>query len=244
MDLPTLLMIVVVLAAAGAGAWYWLRWRARRRANAYVDRASRRRRVPGEGRSDDHLDAAELLTTGPGPEPDEPPAPGAGPARAPARPARRDELPQMELGLDPRRAASPPGGVIALFVEVGEDRRLAGTDVVEALRTVGMQFGDMRIFHHHGIGQLRREEPLFSAANMFEPGEFDLSQLTRVETRGLALFMQYPGPADPPVVLELMLNTAQRLAEILGAGVCDERHQPLDAAGTERLRARLTRRDR
>ena len=166
-----------------------------------------------------------------------------------------DDRTQLELGFDtpmridesfedePERSAAPgrgkpepPAHVIVFYVEVAEPRRIGGIELLDALRRVGLQHGDMQIFHHFGVGQMSVEEPLFSVANMFEPGEFDLSKIHTISTRGVAMFMRMPTALDGPVAFELMLNTAQRLAEILQAQLCDDDHRALSAETIDEIR--------
>ncbi len=140
-----------------------------------------------------------------------------------------------------RGKPAPPVRVIVFYVEVAEPRRIGGPALLDALRTVGLQHGEMRIFHHFGIGQMSSDESVFSVANMFEPGEFDLSKMHTISTRGVAMFMRLPTPLDAPVAFELMLNTAQRLAELLDAQVCDDDHRPLTAETIEEIREGIAR---
>jgi len=155
-----------------------------------------------------------------------------------------DETLEEQEGQEPapgRGRAAGQARVIVLYVEVAEPRRLAGPELVDALREVDLEHGEMRIFHHFGVGRMRSEQALFSVANMFEPGEFDLSKLPALSTRGVAMFMRLPAPLDGPVVFELMLSTAQRLAQRLDAQVCDEGHRPLSAETIEEIRDAVAR---
>ena len=132
-------------------------------------------------------------------------------------------------------------GVLRLYVRARKDQQFTGTGLVKALNGVGMQFGEMSIFHHFGAGDLKCEVPVFSAANMFEPGTFDLSKIEAFRTSGVALFMQLPGPLDGPVAFELLLNTAQRLATLSGGDLFTEPRTLLDSGGIARLRNRAGR---
>ncbi len=132
-------------------------------------------------------------------------------------------------------------GVLTLYVRARKGQQFSGTDLVKALNGVGMQFGDMSIFHHFGAGDLKCEVPVFSAANMFEPGTFDLGKIEAFRTSGLALFMELPGPLDGPVAFELLLNTAQRLATLSGGDLFAEPRTLLDSGGIAKLRDRAGR---
>ncbi len=135
-------------------------------------------------------------------------------------------------------AAEPISGLISLYVRAHEGQQFSGTTLVKALNAVAMQFGEMAIFHHFGAGELKCQTPVFSAANMFEPGTFDLRKIEAFRTAGVALFLQLPGPLDGPVAFELLLNTAQRLTELTGGELYVDPKHVLDPASIARLRKR------
>jgi cell division protein ZipA len=132
----------------------------------------------------------------------------------------------------------PDNGLINLFIRAREGHQLAGPSLVRSLNAVGMVHGEMAIFHHFGSGELRTEQALFSAANMFEPGTFDLTRIEAFNTSGIALFMQLPTVLDGAVAFELLLNTAQRLAELCGGELYESPQYPLDASHIAVLRKR------
>ncbi|HTT08269.1 MAG TPA: cell division protein ZipA [Gammaproteobacteria bacterium] len=126
--------------------------------------------------------------------------------------------------------------VITLYVAAPGQAEFNGGDLLDALAAMDMRFGEMSIFHYYGAGQLHGTQPLFSAANMLEPGGFDLSAMERFTTPGIALFLCLPCRLNPGMVFELMLNTAQRLAERLQGRVLDDVREPLNAAAIEHMR--------
>jgi cell division protein ZipA len=94
----------------------------------------------------------------------------------------------------------------------------------------------MNIYHHFGAGSLRTEQPLFSLANMFEPGQFNPAEMADFSTDGLALFIQFPTALDGQVAFEMFLTVAQRLAEELKADLLSEPRKALDSHTIERMR--------
>ena len=134
--------------------------------------------------------------------------------------------------------AEPDSGLITLYVRAHDGQQFSGTTLVKALNAVGMQFGEMAIFHHFGAGELKCQTPVFSAANMFEPGTFELRKIEAFRTAGVALFLQLPGPLDGPVAFELLLNTAQRLTELSGGELYADPKHLLDPSSIARLRKR------
>lgn len=133
-------------------------------------------------------------------------------------------------------ADSLPPELLVIYVRSRHETALGGPDLVKALNAVGMRFGDPGVFHHYGAGELCAEEPVFSAANMQEPGYFDLDRIESAEIKGLALFMQLPTSLDGAVAFELFLNTAQRLAEKLSGELYSAPESKLDSAAIDKMR--------
>ena len=116
--------------------------------------------------------------------------------------------------------AAEPAEVLILYVLLPENKEMTGPQLLSALLTLGFKYGDMDIFHRHqdsaGSGAV-----LFSLANMFNPGTFDLENIDKLSTRGVSLFMTLPGPGEPLQNFNLMHNAAKKLAEEFGGQVLD-----------------------
>ena len=65
------------------------------------------------------------------------------------------------------------------------------------------------------------EKVLFSAANIREPGIFDLSAMENFTTEGIAFFMQVHSGVYALWAFELMVESARILADSLDGTVCD-----------------------
>jgi cell division protein ZipA len=164
----------------------------------------------------------------------------------------RAELDRLGRDGSMRAASRSPVGVrpdrkieriVTLFVAARPGRTLAGSDVVVAAEKAGMQFGDMGIFHRLASGKAD-EGPVFSMANMVKPGGFDMSKLEGLQTPGVTLFMTLPGPLPALDAWEMLLPTAQRLAELLDASVLDEERNALGRQRIAHLRDELRAWDR
>jgi len=129
--------------------------------------------------------------------------------------------------------------IIVIYVAAQQEPGFLGTDIFTVLEDLGLRYGDMQIFHHYGVGELKVKKPVFSIANMLEPGIFDPQQLAEFTSPGLALFMRLPGPFGGRIALELMLNSAKKIAEVLEGIVQDENHTPLDPKKISVLRERI-----
>lgn len=132
-----------------------------------------------------------------------------------------------------------PQRIIIFHIIPRARERLEGSAIMQAVVELELLPGEMRIFHHYGIGEMKMDKPLFSLANMIEPGSFELDRMDAFSTPGLVMFMCLPCAIDAQVVFELMLNTAQRLAEMLSADVCDETRRLLGDEKVESIRKTL-----
>lgn len=129
--------------------------------------------------------------------------------------------------------------IIVLYVIAESKQGFDGVDVLTVLEELGLKYGEMKIFHHYGVGELKVKKAIFSVANVVEPGIFPLRQIEQFTTRGLAFFMRLPGPFGGRVAFELMLNTTHRVAEILNGYLEDEKHQLLTPEVVNTLRERI-----
>ena len=132
-------------------------------------------------------------------------------------------------------APAPEPLLIQLGV-VATGAHFAGTDLLHAAGSCGLEPGDMDIFHSsdgEGGGS-------FSMANMVKPGTFPFDAMEEFESPGLMLFAQLDGGFDGMEVLDEMLASARHLATALGGEVLDEARKPLTLTKEELLRARIT----
>ncbi|CAK0758495.1 Cell division protein ZipA [Gammaproteobacteria bacterium] len=113
------------------------------------------------------------------------------------------------------------------------DRPYSGPDLLTALQDAALVYGDMSIFHHRYKGHRR---PVFSMANMVEPGTFNPPAMDDFLTPGLTFFMRLPGQVKGPQALDRLLKSAQHLAAELGGNLCDQRRRPLDKPAIAKLR--------
>jgi len=140
---------------------------------------------------------------------------------------------------EPVPAAKNEELIIALFVIAQNEKGFTGSDIFAVLEEQGLNYGKMRIFHHYGIGEVKTKIPVFSIANVLEPGTFNPQRMEEFISPGLALFMRLPGPFGGRVAFELMLNKAQRIAEILEGNVVDEQHIELTQHAINQLREQI-----
>ena len=144
------------------------------------------------------------------------------------------EVPEQDA--DTLKANQSSEDILVLYITSPAHILFNGLSISKAADEVGMVYGHMNIFHHFGPGKLHSGQPLFSIANMHEPGSFDLGRMADLKTKGVVVFMYSPASIDASVVFELYLNTTQRVAELLGGDVRTSDNEILNTASIKTLR--------
>jgi cell division protein ZipA len=117
--------------------------------------------------------------------------------------------------------------VLVLNVKAPDDKPIQGAALLPMLLTLGFKFGDQDIFHRH-VNSNGKGPVLFSLANMFKPGIFDIDNLENFTTQGISLFMILPIEGDPHQVFNMMHNAARKIADEFSSQVLDGRRSALN----------------
>jgi cell division protein ZipA len=127
--------------------------------------------------------------------------------------------------------------VIAFTIMAPEGQKLSGLDLKAALKTLSFQHGDMQIYHRVTPGM--HKKPLFSVANIIEPGTFNPEDNATMNTPGVLMFAKLPGPVNGLTLFDDLLETAQSLAEKLNGTLCDQSKQQVNQNILESMRSRI-----
>ncbi len=130
---------------------------------------------------------------------------------------RKDRSQEKEIDL--------PTKIIQLNI-VPHENLFYGDDVMSMAHEVGLEPGDMDIFHRFEV-DAEQQHALYSMANMVEPGTFPMDDMDNFSTPGLTLFSQLPGPKDGLSIFADMLHAAEQLANKLGGELRDGAHSAL-----------------
>jgi len=181
-----------------------------------------------------------LLTDAP-PEPEPAPDPLADVS---ARPERPGETMDLLAGIradteTPSQPADPADSeVVMLHVVARDEAGFAGDDILQILLAFELRFGETNFFHRHqqaaGRGAIQ-----FSVANMLKPGVFDIDAMSGFTTPGLSFFVTLPGPEDMMGAFDLMVETAQGVAENLGGDMLDESRSVATRQTLDHMRQRI-----
>ena len=127
--------------------------------------------------------------------------------------------------------------IVALRIARRGGERIPGTLLLDVLHREGLQFGEYRIFHRYAEPAADRvRTPLFSVANMAEPGELDPDRIEEIDLPGVAMFMVLPGPRAGASALTEMLGTARRVAAGLSAELLDARGSTMTRQTADHIR--------
>lgn len=166
--------------------------------------------------------AAPEPEAAPAAPPDDPPA-----AEPPPQTAQREPEPTERAPDPPRQRAhrtNAHGSIFSLALRLpGEG--VAAPSIQRMLERLEFTPGEQHVYHRLGPDG----EPLFTAANLFEPGV--LHPLPEdAKLRGLVFFFQAPPGAETSGRFDRMLGAARECAERFGGRVEDSSHRPLTAA--------------
>ena len=124
---------------------------------------------------------------------------------------------------------------IVLHVVAPDGEEFAGETVTRALEEAEVGFGDHSIYHYPAA-RGSDEDPVFSVANMVEPGYLDLQRQPDFTTPGISFFMRVPGPLEGGAAFSKMLHAARGVATRLGGVLLDESRTPLTSDLAEAIR--------
>jgi cell division protein ZipA len=130
-----------------------------------------------------------------------------------------------------------PVKIIQLAI-VPHDGEFYGDDILCVVQEVGLELGEMDVFHHYGDDPEKRQA-VYSMASMVEPGTFPVGDMDGFSTPGLALFATLPGPKDGLTTFTDMLYAAERLADLLDGELRDDTHSALSKQTISHMREEI-----
>lgn len=137
------------------------------------------------------------------------------------------------------RKSAPAQQIIVMHVVPEDDKTLyTGKQIVAAMKKTGLFYGKMKIFQRV-VEVDGKKQPIFGVANMVEPGVFEASELEKLRSPGLTLFLQLPGPIRGVDAFDRMVSDANALKKELSGVVLNDKREPMDQAWVDILRVKL-----
>lgn len=153
-----------------------------------------------------------------------------------------DTDPSLSQRDESNESAAEEGGpdseIIVIYVSAQEGEYFTGRQILAAMREHDLRYGKMKIFHQV-VEVDGRKESLFGIANMVEPGIFEGSAWDKLQTPGLALFLQIPAPIRGVDAFDTMIDTAVKLAETLHGKLLNDSRDALTTDWIDSVRIRL-----
>lgn len=133
------------------------------------------------------------------------------------------ESEQLDL-TDQQENPTTGGAVYVLNIMAKPSLPFKGYELLQALLSQGLRFGEMSIFHRHQ--QTNGKGPiLFSLTSAVEPGTFDIHNMGTFSCPGLTLFMASSGRSNIDIErFNVMVKTANNIARELN-GTCQDKYR-------------------
>jgi cell division protein ZipA len=121
--------------------------------------------------------------------------------------------------------------LVMLYLAAKSGQSISGAELVLATEKVGLVYGHNSVYHRLAEG-VHANEPIFSMANVIQPGNFYLDHIDTLQTPGVSFFMTLPGPVTAIQAWDSMLPIAERMAQLLDAVLLDSDR---NALGRQRI---------
>jgi cell division protein ZipA len=121
--------------------------------------------------------------------------------------------------------------LVMLYLAAKSGQSISGAELVLATEKVGLVYGHNSVYHRLAEG-VHANEPIFSMANVIQPGNFNLDHIDTLQTPGVSFFMTLPGPVTAIQAWDSMLPIAERMAQLLDAVLLDSDR---NALGRQRI---------
>ena len=109
--------------------------------------------------------------------------------------------------------------IVTIRMVAIDDSEYSGEEIVGKLRENGMIHEEPGIFnYYYGSNKIR----VFSAANLHEPGIFDMNQLENLKIKGISFFMSLPLKTNEINAFDEMMSVLKKIKSSLKGELLDD----------------------
>lgn len=137
----------------------------------------------------------------------------------------------------PAKVAPVQQQILVMHLMAPKDQLLNGQQLQEAALSVGLRYGESKIFQRH-LSEDGSGEVLFSMANLVNPGTFDLKTIEQMTTPGVTLFMALDDIEDPVSAFDIMIQSVDSVAAAMSLSVLDETRSSMTRQTIDHYRQR------
>jgi len=114
--------------------------------------------------------------------------------------------------------------IIILYMLAQPDSTFTGASIEAAMARAGLKHGEFGFYHFDSSSEQNQGLRLYSLANMFKPGNFDIKSMDQFSTSGLCAFMVPALLADPGAGFrEMCVNCKAIVDQLEGVLTTDKR---------------------
>ena len=109
--------------------------------------------------------------------------------------------------------------IVTIRMVAIDDYEYSGKEIVDTLKESGMIHEEPGIFnYYHGSNKIK----VFSAANLHEPGIFDMNQLENLKVKGISFFMSLPLKTNEINAFDEMMSVLKKIKSSLKGELLDD----------------------
>ena len=129
--------------------------------------------------------------------------------------------------------------IIILYILAKPEDSFSGEDLQKTLTEAQMEFGEFKFYHYFSKNGDNQHQKLFSVANMYKPGSFDLDSLDKFSTMGLCAFMVPALVNDPISAFSEMCTHTKQIADGLSGVLTTNQRELLNEENYKRICAQI-----
>ncbi|MEE4246279.1 MAG: cell division protein ZipA C-terminal FtsZ-binding domain-containing protein [Kangiellaceae bacterium] len=110
--------------------------------------------------------------------------------------------------------------IFSLTLLSNDDSEFNGESLLGAMIELGCRYGDMKIFHRlQSVNDVSKK--LYSIANAFNPGYFDIDTMPSQNFKAITFFCQFPNSIDAEICYRQMVDDCKTMQMAIGGRIMD-----------------------